>query len=194
MSKEKREQALKLFEKSKKDRQCKIDLSGYFKRFSKKGLKSKIRVRISRYKIHLFYVKGGVGRPRSTIYKVIYTDAPYNFALVKRKKPICNIAFTVRKYDESIILVRQIQGVPGRQKELRPFRWEKMLLQILIDWAKQNGFKRIDVVRAKDTGWYNKHENTERNKRLYMKYDVTARRMGFKFDEEKRVYFSYLQK
>ena len=195
--KEKREVALTLFRKCEKGKLCNIPLSAYFKRFSKKGFKSKIK--IGTHKIHQFYKENGSGRLYSTIYSTIYTDAAYNFVLVRGKEPICGIAFEAGETAApASIFVKQIQGVPGKQEELRSFRWEKILLQILIDWAKQNGFERIDVVRAKNSGWWSSFR-CDRNKRLYMKYDVTAKRMGFKLgkfelDKRKKVYSLYLQK
>ncbi len=194
---EKREAALILFRKCMKGKLCNIPLLGYFKRFSKKDFKNKIK--IGTHKIHQFYKEDGAGRLYSTIYSTIYTDAAYNFALVRGKEPICGIAFEAGETTApASIFVKQIQGVPGKQGELRPFRWEKMLLQILINWAKQNGFERIDVVRAKNSGWWSSFR-CDRNKRLYMKYDVTAKRMGFKpgkfeLDKRKKVYSLYLQK
>jgi len=194
---EKREVALTLFRKCEKGKPCNIPLSAYFKRFSKKGFKSKIKV--GQHKIHQFYKEDGSGRLFSTIYSTIFTDAAYNFALVKGKEPICGIAFEAGETAvPASIFIKQIQGVRNMQKELRPFRWEKMLLQILIDWAKQNGFERIDVVRARNSEWWNRYR-CDRNKRLYMKYDVTAKRMGFKLDifkldKRKKVYSLYLQK
>ena len=188
--KEKLEIVLTSFRKCTKGKPCNIPLLAYFKRFSKKGFKSKIKV--GEYKIHQFYKESGAGRLHGTIYSPIYVDAAYNFALVKGKKSICGIAFRAGGTSAyARIFVRQIQGVPGKQKDLRPFRWEKMLLQILIDWAKQNGFERIDIVRAKNTGWWTRHKS-ERNERLYMKYDVTAKRMGFKLSGNRRVYSLHL--
>lgn len=194
---EKRQKALLVFRESEEGRPCNIPLLGYFKRFSKKRFKSKVRV--GEHKIHLFYKENAPGRLRGTIYRCIYTDTPYNFALLKGEQPICGIAFEAGKAAASAsILVKQIQGVKDMRIELRPFRWEKMLLQILMDWAKQNGFERIEVVRAKSTEWWTKYKS-ERNKRLYMKYDVTARRMGCRLnrselDRRKKVYSLDLRK
>lgn len=187
--KERREIALTLFRKCEEGKPCNIPLSAYFKRFSKKGFKSKVRV--GKHKIHQFYKEDGSARLYGTIYRDIYVDATYNLALLKGEKPICSIGFKARRTTIPTILVKQIQGVKNRGGELYPFRWEKMLLQILIDWAKQNGFERIDVIRAKHSTWHSKY-NEERNERMYMKYDVTAKRMGFKFDESRRVYSLYL--
>ena len=174
--------SLELFKKSEKGRRYNIDLSSYLKEFSKKNHEKSIKS--NTYSIYLYYCDYGSGGLADL--PVVYVDAVYNFVLFKGKNPICNIGFNLEK-DSNSILVKQIQGVQTKQKELSPLRWEKMLLQITIDWAKQNKLKKISVIRSQDSGWY-RESNEERCKRMYMKYDVTARRMGFKFDESEQVY------
>ena len=86
--------------------------------------------------------------------------------------------------NQSTILVKQIQGVFGKLSVLRYFQWERMLLSILIDWAKNAGFKIIRVIKAESNGWYNDY----RAKSLFMRYDVTARRSGFRFNKKDQAY------
>lgn len=174
--------ALELF---KKGGHYKIGLSSHLKRFLKKDFEEEIK--FSEYDICLFYKENGSGWDERL---KIFFDAVYNFVLRKNKESICSIGFNMGKINS--ILVKQIQGVREKQGELRPFRWEKMMLQIVIDWARENNIKRIDVIRSEDSKWYRGH-NEERCKRMYMKYDVTARRMRFKFDKSRKVYSLYLQ-
>lgn len=174
--------SLELFKKSEEGRRYNIDLSSYLREFSKKNHEKSIES--DAYSIHLYYKEYGSGPLKKL--SVVYVDAVYNFVLFKGKDPICNIGFNLRE-DSNSMLVKQIQGVSRKQKELSPLRWEKMLLQIVMDWAKQNGFKKVSVIRSVDSDWHRKSAE-ERCKRMYMKYDVTARRMGFKFDESEQVY------
>lgn len=44
------------------------------------------------------------------------------------------------------------------------------------------------MIKSVDNRYHSDHDE-ENNKRLYMKYDVTARRMGFKLDKENDVYY-----
>lgn len=161
-----------------------INLLDYLERFLKKGFKKKKE--FNEYDIHLFYggFRDGHGYPD---YDTICFDTRYNFVLLHDKEPICSIGFNRRIIRRSVIFIKQIQGVKNKQEELSPFRWEKMLLQIVIDYAKQNKFKRIDVIRSVDSQYYFSF-NEKRNQRMYMKYDVTARRMGFKLNKRRRVY------
>ena len=61
-------------------------------------------------------------------------------------------------------------------------------MQIVIDWARENGFKRVEVIRGENQYWYNRAESVEQGS-MRLKYDVTAKRSGFKFDPENEVYF-----
>ncbi len=180
--------ALELF---KKGGRYNIDLSDYLKRFLKNSVKENlikkilrlVRMAHSRYDIYVYFASGGIGAGIGMPYNEIFFDAVCSFVLTRSNKALCSIGFDFIDRDNDI-LVSQIQGVRGRQEKLSPFRWEKMLLQILIDWAKQKGFKRIDVIRSTASKWYNKGNAQN----LYLKYDVTARRMGFVYDKKREVY------
>ena len=121
----------------------------------------------------------------------IYRDAKYSFILVKvRTKrtgeifwlgPLACMAFDLE--DDSVI-VEQIQGAPGAKEHLKPFRWEKMLLQMIIDWARDNKFRTVEVMNSKDSRWWSEGDK-KRERILHMKYDVTPKRCGFKFDKNK---------
>ena len=63
-----------------------------------------------------------------------------------------------------------------------------MLLKIATDWARENGYEEARVLCARENKWWKEH----RNNTLYMKYDVTARRSGFKFSPEKKAYVAPL--
>lgn len=173
---------MKLFQKSNQGRRSDIALSKYFKEFSKENQKKEEW--LSTCSIYLYYHENARGYGCGRFSK-IYVDAVYSFVLFKVEDSVCNIGFNVE--EDNTILVKQIQGVRGMQEELSLFRWEKMLLQIVIDWARENGFEKVSVIRAEDSEWYRK-EDKERCNRMYLKYDVTARRMGFKYDEKRKVY------
>lgn len=193
---QKLEDALALF---KKTGRYNINLPDYLRKFSKnspeppkpsvkeKLIKKMLRLVGMEYSGYDIYVYRGARRGLGTLYRDIFFDAAYSFVLIKSGKAICSIGFNIDR-DNNIIIVKQIQGVKGMQKELSPFRWEKMLLQILIDWAKQYSFKRIDVIRSVDSEWQNEANAQD----LYIKYDVTARRMGFIYNKKLEVYSLHL--
>ena len=119
-------------------------------------------------------------------FESVYQDATYTLVLTYDNEAIACIGFEV--VDGSAILIKQIQGVKGRLTILKYFRWEKMLLNIAMDWAKNAGFKAVKIIRGESSGWYSPYLAQS----LFMKYDVTARRSGFKFDEENKTYFRNL--
>lgn len=124
----------------------------------------------------------------SNNFENVYSDAPYTLILTHREdgtdedEEIACIGFEL--VNHSAILVKQIQGVRGKLSILQHFRWEKMLLKIVMDWAKNAGFKSVRVIQAKSSKWYRNY----RAENLFMKYDVTARRSGFRFDEKDQTY------
>ena len=175
---------IKSFEGIKRYKIYDINIQSYLRNFLNFGKK----IKVSDYKICLVYsISNGYG-----YFNGVYHDAEYGFVLTKSglKEKICIgktalacIGFDC--YSDDFITIKQIQGVSGKQNELNCFHWTKMLLKICVDWARDNGFKTVYVIRAKDSGWY----RVDREKSMFMRYDVTARRSGFQFDEADKKYF-----
>lgn len=133
----------------------------------------------------------------------IYCDGYYTFALVRRLKSdfsfprwfdsvIALISFNISKPKRSLKIV-QIQGVKGKRQFLKPLRWEHLLVNIVVDWAKANGFKRVEIQRAEDNKWY-QYAYAENQEKLKIRYNVTAERYGFIYDKKRRVYSLSLKK
>mgnify|MGYP001576364223 CR=1 FL=1 len=171
-----------------------IDLSSYLVKFTKGNFTSE-EFKATQQSLCL---KTSSGHGRDTLSPGPYRDASYTIALYGGEKTdeklpeesdyLACIGFDSER-DQ--ILVKQIQGNPGKGETLKFFKWERMLLAILTDWAKQNGFNQIRVIQAKDSGWYRKEEE-EREQRMFMHYDVTARRSGFSFDQSRGQYVKNL--
>jgi hypothetical protein len=127
-----------------------------------------------------------------------YFDAPYALILEHKSISIAILGFEVSM--DQVITVKQIQGAhltatnPAASKEkiemvqsaakavLPALRWEKLLLELICDWAFSNGFNEVRVQSAKKSRWYNTFapkEQAEKNLRLHVRYDVTPLRMGF---------------
>ena len=151
-----------------------IPLDAYIERFCKSEWAG--RVSGSDYKIYLArgcYLSTSLDENGGQ--KVAYRDGTHNFLLTivsrvegsrrtKRQEIAC-IGFYVEK---GVVDVRQIQGVMGQQEALAPLRWEKMLLQIVVDWARENAFAAVWI-------------RIIGNRRL--RYRTTAKRLGFKFSD-----------
>ena len=129
----------------------------------------------------------------------IFSDTEYSFIFWKNgETDIARIGFDLEY--EMAIKVKQIQGKNGYQNALMPFRWEKMLIKVVEDWASDNGFKQSRIQRAEDSRYWKYIDETDEtitsimtaegyeyhtklNKRLKMKYDITAKRCGYRYDE-----------
>ncbi|MBI4812698.1 hypothetical protein HY798_04695 [Candidatus Falkowbacteria bacterium] len=99
----------------------------------------------------------------------------------KEYRGLACVGFTIEK---SIIHIRQIQGARYRQEELLPLRWEKLLVKVVIEIARQLGFKTVEILPAEKNEWRDLISYSQ----LKLRYDVTAKRMGFKWNPQKRVY------
>jgi len=127
----------------------------------------------------------------------IYHDAPLNVLLWSMDEgPIAIVGFAFDRdgslqahitdekdkdiaYSQPSYVIRQIQGVRGQDELLRVIRWEKMLVQAVIDIAKSGQVSYVHVVKASKNKW---RANLGKSgcERIYLRYDVTAKRMGFK--------------
>ncbi len=86
---------------------------------------------------------------------------------------------------ESIMVV-QLQARLGIEKENLPKRWERTLLEAGINYAREQGFSQIQVQPSTKNTWIKmgtSKSDKAHNLRLKMRYDVTAKRRGFKLDE-----------
>lgn len=124
-----------------------------------------------------------------------YYDATAAFVLETIRGPLACIAF--EGYAENLrVYVLQIQGRGGTNAIPSGFRWEKFLLAHVVGWARKNGFKEILVQPARLNKWCPGEPYSEQGKqeydRLKLRYDVTAKRMGFKFNKETGYYIKSL--
>lgn len=161
-----------------------IHLAPYIERFCK----ARWRERVSEkgYKVYLATGSDYRGYARNG-YRIAYRDGKYNFLLHRvtrvnatrrtRRRQIACIGFDVNTEIENCVVVKQIQGVRGEQTALRPLRWEKMLLQIVVDWARGNGFAAVRIEF---------YEGQRRKEEMYLRYKMTAERLGFKLDANRK--------
>lgn len=156
--------------------QVRIPLGGYLTRFVKKG-----QIIPTGCSLATAYGTGYGLKERSCTYawKHLYRDGLYGFVLHIETLPVALITWDLDPSDDRVIVVKQIQGVARKKGELAPLRWEKMLVQIVIDWAQSSGMREVHVITGRSHPWYISSRDAE----MHLKYDVTARRMGFVFNE-----------
>lgn len=145
-------------------------------RFIAKFIKQSANPRKFKPEIYSLRTNYGIGHQGLNIFH----DAPYSFTLRAKgglgNKSIATISFEPSNKDA--VLVKQIQGKRGEAKYLAPIKWERMLLNLVTNWAKQNGYKTIKVQPA------SKNRSDTVRRRGKMVYDITAKRCGFKMDEQ----------
>ena len=133
------------------------------------------------------------------VFSGIYRDAEYSFLFCRkvyfRSLPLAIISFNPYADPISgawIVKIRQIQCVGGKRNEnpLYWLRWERMLVQIVVDWARKECFDRVEILPAKQSRWTDKAPL----ERLYVRYDVTAKRCGFRYDKNSETYMLSLTK
>ena len=88
--------------------------------------------------------------------------------------------------EEGAIKIVQIQGVKGAQKFMKGLRWEKALVASVCRWAKEYGVPEVRIQPAAKNQWKEIRDNEEGRGRL--RYDVTAERMGFRYDPEMEMF------
>lgn len=163
-----------------------VDLSQYFERFSK------VKPAPTSYKIAIVRGSG-----RSHDFSDVYRDTEFTLILYDGEilsgscisRSIACIGFDVvkphKKRAKPIIFIRQIQGVYGKKQELAAFRWEKMLVQIIVDWARVNGFSEARIQLAEHNRYYDQVGSRDS---LRLRYNITARRSGFRLNEARNYY------
>lgn len=175
-----------------------IDITEYLKRFSKNG-----GVDVNRYMLASDRTRYGGANGYGEIFGHFYHDSRYSMVLVYRilvkeggktrevQEPLALIGFELEE-ERSAVFINQIQGKRDEQKLLAPLRWEKMLVSIVVDLARFYGLKKVGIQTAANNGYYPKPEGgrtlTDQDKKriegFRMRYDVTARRCGFRLNPE----------
>lgn len=119
----------------------------------------------------------------------LYRDTPYGFILCRGSVAVACVGFHTAN---DAVIIRQIQGAYGQSETLVGLRWERMLVALVIDWAREVGFSRVKIQRGECNGYYSGGRSSslpalpaicaEQNRRLKRRYNGTARACGFKSD------------
>ena len=161
-------------------RRVRVNLAPYLRRFAKKGFEKKASN--LPFKV---YCDSGRGY-RTAFRKEIYHDTDYSFVLVKRSlnplllgrgRALACVGLDLMPggQNEPRVSIRKIQGVKGREGGLKPVKWERMLVALVLDWAKAHRFKAVEIQPGEENGWC----TLSKQKQFHMRYDVTAKRLGF---------------
>ncbi len=121
--------------------------------------------------------------------RILFHDAPFTIRLYcSEDDPLACLGFDVLK--GRVIDIQQIQGKNGKQEELSKIKWERMLLNMTLDWARKKGFREARILPAHRSDW----KERVPIERLKRRYDTLAKRSGFTYDSELESYRLQLMK
>jgi hypothetical protein len=127
----------------------------------------------------------GLFSGRSTLfpgYKIFY-DAPIAIVVVDGLVPLFGTFFQPRKNPRNGLTyldVKQLQRFDGGNRVMPVKRWEKYLVGCVEDFATSQDMQRVTIRPSSMNSWNSK----ERESRFKMRYDVTAKRSGYRYREE----------
>ncbi len=114
----------------------------------------------------------------------IFGDVPYQLVLYDNAGFCANLGFESYSSGGGM-LISQMQGVPSRRALLAKLSWPRLLLSIAEQWAYSMDIPEISVLPISRNSWADVVSNKFGSKLIY---DVTARRNGYKYNSETRVY------
>ncbi|VVB57279.1 Uncharacterised protein [uncultured archaeon] len=107
------------------------------------------------------------------------SDGPFIFRLCKNGTEMARVAFDAI---EGGIRIVQIQAKKGVRETLLPIKWERALIAYACRWAEEWGLEKVEIRSAKNNPLTDpKHLPYERARVIY---DVSAKRSGFRLNEE----------
>jgi len=158
-------------------------------------------------KFALFVHKGRYDSDNTPPFKHFYFDSFTNLVLLygNKKNGACvtggielrkSIEDTEGLEDSDMqdddLIINQLQG-PTHKVEVENvgsrfsgFRWEKLLVEIFSIWTRQSGLKKIYLLPSKFSDWSEVKMNI--NGTSFLRYDVTARRSGFRRGNDNEPY------
>jgi hypothetical protein len=104
------------------------------------------------------------------------------------------IAFVGFQIENSAVQICQLQGRKGCSVLLRPLRWEHLLVSAIVELARvATECQEVHIPRAASLTFYSFPMNLsvpreEFEKSMRLRYDTTAKRLGFKWNSWKGAY------
>lgn len=95
-----------------------------------------------------------------------YKDSAYYFNLVVQDKTAACIGFRITDLNGlattrgRVVVIEQIQGRAQSKNALSKIKWERFLIEVVIDWARTNNMLEVRVINADQQNyWPNKNES-----------------------------------
>ena len=172
------------------DRKTYIDITKLTPRFLKSGKAEAVY----QYRARICKCNKGYSGP-------FFFDAPFALILSCTKDGKSYIAIACISFSRVGFRTIRIQQIQGRSQDkekykedrlaaLKEIKWERLLVRILCEWAVANGLSTVELISCQKSNWY----KDRRHEAMFMRYDVTARRMDFVFSSKEQVYKLKLSK
>ena len=98
-------------------------------------------------------------------------------------------------FEERDVIIRQMQATHIDKERvnqvLYPLKWERMLVSMLVGWSFQNSVNNVMILPAERNIYWDQGQRLrngltleQHQHNLRMRYDVTAKRLGFKYEEK----------
>ncbi|MBI5224081.1 hypothetical protein HY990_06705 [Candidatus Micrarchaeota archaeon] len=114
--------------------------------------------------------------------KTHYYDKHLAAVITKDERPLACASYDDR---DGVLTISQIQGTYGEEELQKNLRWEKALIFAIEELAKKMPWvRKLVVIGAKNSMYSEVKGLSEPGEEGYLRYDVTARRCGFKKNDE----------
>lgn len=133
-----------------------------------------------------FWIDGDHGLVLSQSYPEIGNSAAVSFSIIGNPQAVSrrcgrfgNGNLNPDYLKAKDLLICQLQGRTyyGQGAVLSEFHWERLLVGLVAEWAYQVGFPRLLLLPSEHNYWPNVQDNYRGTP--FLRYDVTARRLGF---------------
>ncbi len=175
-----------------------LSFSELILRYAKEGVPSGI---IAKYDVRPVDDQQTLSNTRRANIENVFFDGDRALFLTYQGIGAAFISYQKTRKAEGALLVKQIQGVPGKQLKLQPLRWEVLLISALIQYARSlPGIQQILIQPAEQHGFYaspslpypsGSRKYREESKRIQemmrLRYNKMPERIGFEWDEDLQV-------
>lgn len=125
----------------------------------------------------------------------LYLETHHGIKLLYgRGREAYTIAFVGFEVHRDSLKISQLQGLIEASEILRPLRWERALMEAVIILARATpGCEEVQVRPAESLTFYNmphylKRPLEEHRAALRLRYDITAKRLGFEWSAKSGTY------
>lgn len=155
-----------------------VDVPELLQKFKKERFRE---INFSTYSL-FFCVGKGISR-EDELERVFYGDTYYHFVL--RNNNFYAAVLGVEFQNSREMIISQIQGVREMKDSLEPFYWTKAMVFVGLEFALRNKIERVMILPAERNKWWSHVQDANL---IYLYYDVTAKKMGFKYDSKRLMY------